>query len=307
MTPRATRSSSRIDGLLLVDKPAGISSHDVVSVARRVVGERQIGHGGTLDPFATGLLVLLLGRATRLLTYVQDEPKVYEAAVRFGAETDTEDPGGTVVREAALPFRDALLGALPAFRGAIAQTPPAYSAKRVAGRRAYEIAREGGDVALDAVPVVVHQIDVTDVEERDGRVAACRMRVSCGGGTYVRALARDLGRAAGSAAHLTALRRHRAGVFDLGRAIPFEALRDGHAPVAPAIDALEGHASQPLTPDEIGLVVRGIDVEARVAGAHAALLDTAASSAASMLVALAERRSSERGDRWQPRVVMRDR
>lgn len=307
MTPRQKTANARVDGLLLVDKPAGVSSHDVVSVARRVVGERQIGHGGTLDPFATGLLVLLLGRATRLLTYVHDEPKVYEATIRFGAETDTEDLGGVVVRQAPLPTREALVDALPRFRGDIAQVPPVYSAKRVAGRRAYEIAREGGEVALDAVSVSIGEISLAEFEERDGRVAGCRLRVSCGGGTYIRSLARDIARAAGSAAHLTALRRHRAGVFEVGRSVPFEELRAGRAPVAPAIDALAGHASQALTPGEVDQVTRGIDVEAHVPGTHAALLDPAAPSAATALVAVAERRPSERGDRWQPRVVMRDR
>ncbi|HVZ48429.1 MAG TPA: tRNA pseudouridine(55) synthase TruB [Gemmatimonadaceae bacterium] len=307
MTRRRASPESRVDGLLLVDKPAGVSSHDVVSVARRAVGERQLGHGGTLDPFATGLLVLLLGRATRLLTYLHDEPKVYEATVRFGAETDTEDLGGTVVRHARLPSRAALLDVLPRFHGDISQVPPAYSAKRVAGRRAYEIAREGGEVELTAVPVHIAQVALDEFEECDGGVAACRMRVTCGGGTYVRSLARDIARAAGTAAHLVALRRHRAGVFDLSRAAPFEALRERRVAVLPAVDAVEGHAAQLLASEEIAQVTRGIDVEARVPGAFAALLDGAAPSAATQLVAFAERRPAERGDRWQPRVVLRDR
>jgi tRNA pseudouridine55 synthase len=305
MPRRATTPA--VDGLLLVDKPAGCSSHDVVSVARRVVGERRIGHGGTLDPFATGLLVLLIGRATRLLPYLNDEPKVYEAVVAFGAETDTEDAGGAVIRTAELPTREALLAALPAFHGPIEQVPPAYSAKRVAGRRAYEMARAGEAVALPPARVRIDAISLSTFDEDGGGVRSCRMRVSCGAGTYVRSLARDIARAAGSAAHLTALRRHRAGVFDLARAIPFEQLKAGHAPVAPAVEAVEGHAVQPLDGEEVARIVRGIDVEARVPGAFAALLDPAAPDARSAFVAFAERRPSERGDRWQPRVVMRER
>lgn len=295
------------DGLLLVDKPAGMTSHDVVNAARRALGEKRIGHGGTLDPFATGLLVLLVGRATRLLQWVHDEPKVYEATVCFGAETDTEDLAGTVVCRAPLPSRAALDAALPAFVGAIDQVPPAYSAKRVDGKRAYELARAGREVVLAPVRVNVHSIALSEFEGADDAVSACRMSVNCGGGTYVRSLARDLARGAGSAAHLTALRRTRAGVFTLARSIPLEVLRSGQpVRIAPAIDALEGYPHQALTEDELTKIVRGIDVEARVDGPFAALLDPRSSANAGTLVAFAERRPSERGERWQPRVVMRD-
>ena len=295
------------DGLLLVDKPAGVTSHDVVNAARRALGEKRVGHGGTLDPFATGLLVLLVGRATRLLQWVHDEPKLYEAVVRFGAETDTEDLGGSVTREAPLPLRDALLAAIPSFLGEIDQVPPAYSAKRVAGRRAYELAREGHEVALKPARVRIDDLTLHSWEGSADAVQACHMRVTCGGGTYVRSLARDLARAAGSAAHLTALRRQRAGVFSIARSIPLERMLEG-APVtlAPTIDALEGYPHQALTDDEVAQVVRGIDVEARVEGAFAALLDTRPDASEGTLVAFAERRPSERGERWQPRVVMRD-
>ncbi len=295
------------DGLLLVDKPAGVTSHDVVNAARRALGEKRIGHGGTLDPFATGLLVLLVGRATRLLQWVHDEPKVYDAVVRFGAETDTEDLAGQVTRAATLPSRAALEAAVPALLGDVDQVPPAYSAKHVDGRRAYELAREGREVVLTPVRVRIESIVLSMVEGSVDAVQACRMRVTCGGGTYVRSIARDLARAAGSAAHLTALRRERAGVFTLARAIPLERLRAGDPVVlAPAVDALEGFPQQVLSADEVARIVRGIDVEARVNGAFAALLDAAPDASAGTLVAFAERRPSERGERWQPRVVMRD-
>ncbi len=295
------------DGLLLVDKPAGVTSHDVVNAARRALGEKRIGHGGTLDPFATGLLVLLVGRATRLLRWLHDEPKVYEAVVRFGAETATEDLEGEVTRETVLPSRAALEAAVPGLLGDIDQVPPAYSAKRIEGRRAYELAREGRTVEMPPVRVHLDAIVLSLFEGSDDAVSACRMRVTCGGGTYVRSLARDLARAAGSAAHLTALRRERAGVFSLARSISLEHMRDGGAfTLAPAVDALEGYPHQALSSDEVAKVVRGIDVEARVDGAFAALLDAGSETSAGLLVAFAERRPSELGERWQPRVVMRD-
>jgi len=194
-----------------VDKPAGISSHDVVVAARRAFAQPRVGHAGTLDPFATGLLVLLAGRATRLARFLPDEPKVYEALVRFGAETGTEDPQGVVLREAPLPARAALEAAARALVGTIDQVPPTFSAKHVEGARAYELARAGIPVALPAVRVTVHALTLDACEGADDAVARCRLSVTCGGGTYVRSLARDLGRAAGSAAHLEALRRLAAG------------------------------------------------------------------------------------------------
>lgn len=310
------------DGLLLVDKPAGVTSHDVVNAARRALGEKRIGHGGTLDPFATGLLVLLVGRATRLLRWLHDEPKVYDATVRFGSETDTEDLEGQVTREAPLPTRAALEAAVPSLVGDIDQVPPAYSAKRVDGRRSYELAREGRAVEMAPSRVRIESIALSEFTGGDDAVASCRMRVACGGGTYVRSLARDLARATGSAAHLVALRRTRAGVFTLAQAVPLERLRDGDpVTLAPAIDALEGYPFQVLSDEEVSQVVRGIDVEARVEGSFAALINgsnpsesavtasfclTPSSSVGLSLIAFAERRTSEKGPRWQPRVVMRD-
>jgi len=142
-TERANEVSAPPQGLLLVDKPAGMTSHDVVQHVRRVYGERSIGHLGTLDPFATGLLVLLLGRATRLATFIDAEPKVYEATIRFGEETDTDDATGTVIRTATVPREADLRSAVKSLTGTISQVPPAYSAKSVDGTRAYDAARRG--------------------------------------------------------------------------------------------------------------------------------------------------------------------
>lgn len=293
-TPPATA-----DGLLLVDKPAGVSSHDVVGAARRALGQKRIGHAGTLDPFATGLLVLLVGRATRLLPHIPDEPKVYEARIRFGAETDTEDLAGTVTREAPLPSRAAVLAALPQFVGPLQQVPPAYSAKRVDGQRAYARARAGEDVVLAPVAIHVHRWEVLGMrEDAPGAVREADVRITCGGGTYVRSLARDLGRAVGSAAHLVALRRTATGPFSVDGALTLEDLRERRAVLRPALDALPGFPVQRLTDAELERLVRGIEVPAQVDGAWAALVR----GDRDVLVALAERR----GDSWQPRVVMRE-
>lgn len=294
------------DGLLLVDKPAGVSSHDVVAAARRAVGEKRIGHAGTLDPFATGLLVLLVGRATRLLPHIPDEPKLYEARVKFGAETDTEDLLGTVTREAARPLREELLENLRHLQGPLLQRPPAYSAKRVGGKRAYELAREGKPVALAPVTIHVHRISVLDIAvDPAGRVAEATIRVSCGGGTYIRSLARDWAEMSKSAAHLVALRRLATGPFRVEDALSLDDLREKRAQVRPALDALPGLPVQPVSDEELAKIVRGIDVPATVPGGWGALVraDT------SVLVALAQKRGTaadEGGERWQPRVVMRE-
>ncbi|MGA0920252.1 MAG: tRNA pseudouridine(55) synthase TruB [Gemmatimonadaceae bacterium] len=307
------KSTGTTDGVLLVDKPVGVSSHDVVSAARRALHESRIGHGGTLDPFATGLLVLLVGRATRLLPHLAGEPKVYEATIRFGAETDTEDHLGTVTREAPRPTRAALLAALPRFVGAIAQVPPAYSAKRVDGERAYAMARRGEAVALAPVTIQVHRWEILALRAvDDGRIAEADVRITCGGGTYIRSLARDLGRASGSAAHLTALRRTQSGTFRVEDAVPLERLREaarpsdatatgspaGTPPLLAPLAALPNHPVQPLAAEEIARIVRGIDIPATVDGPWGALINARSGA----LVALAERR----GDRWQPRVVMHE-
>ena len=214
-----------LSGLLLVDKPAGITSHDVVDVARRAYDERSIGHLGTLDPFATGLLVLLLGRATRLATFIENEPKVYDATIRFGEETDTGDPTGDVIRSADLPSRQTVLAAIPSLTGAIQQLPPEFSAKKVSGTPAYRSARAGETVVLAPASVTVHEWRIASLTDDELIVS-----ITCGGGTYIRALARDLGRACGSAASLTSLRRTRSGEFDVLDASTLDDLRSTPLP-----------------------------------------------------------------------------
>jgi tRNA pseudouridine55 synthase len=285
---------TRTDGLLLVDKPAGISSHDVVAIARRALRIKKIGHAGTLDPFATGLLVLLTGRATRLMPYVDDEPKEYEATIAFGSETDTDDRTGTSTRTAPAPSERAVRDAIASLTGEIAQVPPAYSAKQVDGTRAYDAARRGEPLALAPVRVTVHAW--RDVAFADGEL---RARIACSGGTYIRALARDLGRATGSAAHLAALRRVRAGAFDIAHATAFYALQRGDASVRPPREAIPSLAAGTVDAEAIARIARGMAVDAAVPpGADRAALTDAEGE----LVAIAERS----GERWQPRVVLRD-
>ena len=198
-----------------------MTSHDVVQQVRRIYAERSIGHLGTLDPFATGLLVLLLGRATRLANFLDMEPKVYEASITFGAETDTDDSTGTVIRRAPPPAEAAVREAVRSLTGTISQVPPAYSAKSVDGTRAYDAARRGEPLDLQPVDVTVHGWEIQEVDA--GSLSAT---VTCSGGTYIRALARDLGRLTSSAAHLGALRRIRVGVFDVTDAATLDRLAD---------------------------------------------------------------------------------
>jgi tRNA pseudouridine55 synthase len=279
---------------LLVDKPAGITSHDVVNDARRALHTRRIGHAGTLDPFATGLLVLLVGNATRLLPHLNGEPKVYEATIAFGTETDTDDVTGTVVRNGDLPDPDRLHDAIRSLTGVIEQVPPAYSAKQVDGRRAYDAARRGGSLALAPVCVTVHSWDVRAMAS--DRLDAV---ITCGGGTYIRALARDLGRLSGSAAHLASLRRTRSGSFDVADAVSITTLREGSVRVRPPVAALSHLPTVTLSADDVVNVRHGRAVPAVETdrSATAALVD-----ADGGLIAVAERVDSN----WQPRVVLPD-
>jgi tRNA pseudouridine55 synthase len=240
---------------------------------------------------------MLVGRATRLLPYLAGEPKVYDATIAFGAETDTEDLHGKVIRSAALPERERIIDAIPLLTGTIEHVPSAYSAKRVDGQRAYVLARKGEEFSLAPVTIHVTSWEVRDWREENGRVVSCDARVTSSGGTYVRALARELGRHAGSAAHLTALRRVSSGPFSVADACTLEELRNRTVTVRPALDALPHLPRQVLSAAETAAVVRGIDVAATTPGGHAALIN----EDHGVLVALAERRD----DRWQPRVVMR--
>jgi tRNA pseudouridine55 synthase len=201
-------------GLVVVDKPAGMTSHDVVSRLRRLLGTRRIGHAGTLDPMATGVLVCGVQRATKLLGHLPLEPKVYRGTVRLGLSTSTDDVDGEPIGglDASTVSEPAILAGIADLSGAIDQVPSSVSAVKVGGRRAYALARAGEQVTLAARPVSVSRFELVELRRGD-RVMDLDVLVECSGGTYVRALARDLGAALGVGGHLTALRRTRVGPF----------------------------------------------------------------------------------------------
>jgi tRNA pseudouridine55 synthase len=286
-------------GILPVDKPEGPTSHDAVAAARRALGVRRIGHTGTLDPFATGLLLLCVGPATRLAEYFGDLDKAYTATARLGVETDTLDRTGTTTATSDAWRElddDAIRRAFEEQVGRRLQTPPAYSAKKIAGRRAYEMARAGQEVAPPAVEVVIHVLRVLDVDADTGLV---RFEMTCAAGTYVRAVARDAGEALGVGAHLTELRRTRIGRFAADEALPLDRIDDPDAVAAALVPPLKALGHLPvveLTAEEAAAIRHGRPVAAvgRAAGGMVAL------AADGALLAMAE----SDGERLRPRKVM---
>lgn len=285
------------DGVLAVDKPVGPTSHDVVGAARRALKTRRIGHTGTLDPFASGLLLLCVGRATRLAEYLTGMQKTYEAEALLGVETDTEDRTGTVVSESdawrTLTEAD-IRSAFAAMQGEIEQTPPAYSAKKVDGERLYAKARRGETVEAAPVRVTILEIEVTRVD-----LPHVGFRVTASSGTYVRSIARDVGRALGVGAHLTALRRTRIGPHDIERAVPLEQMANAVASEA-WLSPLEATA---------GLPRADVDAEAEAAIRHGRQVTAPADLADAPAVAVSREgvllaiASSRRGV-LQPRKVL---
>lgn len=257
------RGATGLRGILVIDKPTGPTSHDVVAALRRATGEQRIGHAGTLDPLASGVLVTLIGSFARLDRYLATGDKEYEATIAFGVETDTDDAEGAPTRTVPAPARvlDPVWAAerLTAMRGASSQVPPAYSAIKVQGRVAHRLARAGETVELPARPIVVHAAELLGI---DADAPAWRVRFRVSKGTYIRSLARDLGRALGSAAHLTALRRTVAGTLSLHDAVTLPraeaAAREGGLAtlLADAPHAL-GLPIVPLSADEARLVGQG--------------------------------------------------
>ncbi|GAA2728379.1 tRNA pseudouridine(55) synthase TruB [Cellulomonas aerilata] len=260
--PRPERRPTAADGVVVVDKPAGWTSHDVVARLRRLAGTRKVGHAGTLDPMATGVLVIGVGRATRLLTYVVGADKEYTATIRLGVATTTDDAEGeTVARtDATAVTAEALRAGVERLTGRIQQVPSSVSAIKVDGQRAYALVRAGQDVALAARTVTVSELTVHDVRPvpaGDGAPAALDVDVTvvCSSGTYVRALARDLGADLGVGGHLTALRRTRVGGYALAGARTLEDLEAWPADVPLEVTSLADAARatfpvRELTADE---------------------------------------------------------
>lgn len=215
-----------MNGLLVLDKPTGMTSHDVVRAVRRILGTRKVGHAGTLDPMASGVLVLGIGRATRLLTYLVGVDKTYEATMLLGKSTNTDDAEGEVVSTAAADelasiTPEMITGVVDTFVGQILQKPCAVSAIKVDGKRAYARIRSGEDVDLPARPITVHELSIKHLESAtNGYLVGVRVR--CSSGTYVRALARDIGSELGIGGHLVALRRTRVGPFTVEEAVHFD-------------------------------------------------------------------------------------
>lgn len=215
-----------LDGILVVAKPAGPTSHDIVALVRRLTATRRVGHGGTLDPFATGVLPLFLGRATRLVEYHLGDRKAYRATICFGASSTTDDLDGELTpADGPAPDRPAVEAALATQLGPIAQVPPAYSAIKLGGRRAYAMARAGETPVLAPRQVTIDRLELLDWDGSDPERPIAIVEVDCSAGTYVRSLARDVGMAVGSAAYLGALVRTGSGSFRIDRAHSLEAIR----------------------------------------------------------------------------------
>jgi tRNA pseudouridine55 synthase len=249
-----------VDGVLICDKPARMTSHDVVARVRRLAGQRRVGHGGTLDPPATGVLVLALGRATRLLPFLPTEPKRYRATITFGAGTDTLDAAGTVTATADATGVDeaGLRAALARFVGPQQQVPPMVSAIKVAGERLYAKARRGEQVERAPRPIVIHALELLELVGGERPLAT--VEVVCSGGTYVRSLAADLGRALGTLAHLAGLRRTAVGRFTEADAHPLEDLAEPGRLAAAVLDpaaAMASTATRALTPAEAAALATG--------------------------------------------------
>jgi tRNA pseudouridine55 synthase len=231
-----------MDGILIIDKPEGITSHDVVTRCRRILRTKRIGHTGTLDPFATGVMVILVGRATRLAQFLDKDAKEYEATVRFGYETDTGDRTGA--RKEAKTGREGqgvtisaeeIEAVLKDFRGAVRQTPPMYSAKKVEGKKLYELARKGVEIERQPVEITIRELELIESgaasraaeENASGSVTQdANLRVLCSAGTYIRVLAEDIGKKLNVGAHLAELRRTKAGKFGIESSVTLEKLEE---------------------------------------------------------------------------------
>lgn len=251
------------DGLVVVDKPSGWTSHDVVARMRRCFGQRRVGHAGTLDPDATGVLLVGLGRVTRLLRFLQEAGKEYRARVVFGVATDTLDASGAVLERAEMPLtREQLDAALPAFTGSIEQVPPMVSALKVGGRKLYELARAGEEIERTARGVRIDDLVVENFSP--GAYPEATLRIACSSGTYVRSLAADLGTALGGCAHLGQLRRLRVGTFGLDEAHTIEAIEaDPDRVVLPPVDAVRALESIVVDGEQERAVAHGATFAAR--------------------------------------------
>ncbi|MCA0449004.1 MAG: tRNA pseudouridine(55) synthase TruB [Proteobacteria bacterium] len=254
------RQKNKVDGWVVLDKPIGPSSTQALGKVRWLFQAAKGGHGGTLDPLASGVLPIALGEATKLIPFAMDGTKQYEFAVRWGAATATDDLEGSVVATSpSRPAEAAIRAALPSFEGEIEQLPPAFSAIKIDGKRAYELARAGEEVVLQPRKVLIHKLEYLESPDTD----TARFRVTCGKGTYVRSLARDLAGALGTVGHVIELRRTRVGKFTLESAISLARLEGfGHSParfgaLAPVETALDDIPVLAVTAEEASALKQG--------------------------------------------------
>jgi len=292
------REKRDVHGWLVLDKPVGMTSTHAVSLVKRAFKAKRAGHAGTLDPLASGCLPIALGEATKTVPFVMDGRKRYRFTVRWGEERDTDDAEGQVTQtSAARPSADAIRALIPRFTGTIAQVPPKFSALKIAGERAYDLAREGVEIALDARPVDIHQLELVATPDADHAVLAAE----CGKGTYVRAIARDLGRALGCLGHVEALRRTAVGPFQETHAVALDALQGEPAPEATLRPVAAGLATLPVlnvSQADAGRLARGQTVLLR--GRDAPIMSgTVAVFTQGALIALAD---VEKGE-LQPRRI----
>jgi tRNA pseudouridine55 synthase len=254
----AGRQTAAPSGVVIVDKPQGMTSHDVVARIRRLAGTRRVGHAGTLDPMATGVLVVGVEKATRLLGHLAYGEKEYSATIRLGQATDTDDAEGQVIAEAPATGigREAIEAAAAALTGEIQQIPPGYSAVKVAGKRAYRLARQGAVPELAARAVTVRDFTLHDVR-RSGELLDVDASITCSSGTYIRALARDLGAALGVGGHLTALRRTRVGRYTVADAHTLDQLAAAFTMVGLADAAAAAFPPVSLSEDQARRVAHG--------------------------------------------------
>lgn len=262
------------DGLLVIDKPRGPTSHDVVAHVRKAVGIRRVGHAGTLDPMATGVMVVAIGRATRLLRFVQDQTKEYVAKVRFGIGTDTLDADGLETWRQPMPIDvDQLRGALGSFLGEIEQVPPMFSALKVGGTRLHALARAGQEVEREARTVQIYRLDLVSFE--GGEYPSAVLNIECSKGTYIRSLADDLARSMRGRAHLEDLRRMRVGQFHVDQALILDDVGDwqGHL-LDPAV-AVDGMPSMVASPDQAKAVADGRPLATAASDGDIAIFDPA--------------------------------
>jgi tRNA pseudouridine55 synthase len=294
-----------ISGVLVVDKPVGMTSHDVVEAIRRGTGIRRAGHTGTLDPRASGVLVILVGPAVRLSEYVSASDKRYQAIIRLGSSTDTFDAEGKFIQsnQPVNVTEEQFEKILKNFEGEIEQTPPPYSAVKVGGRRAYDMARQGEEVELAPRKIQVHHLEVLEWAPPEVVVD-----VHCSSGTYVRSLANDIGVQLGTGAYLVGLRRTKSGRFSLRDATPLRKLQEAfqagnwYQYLIPAAEALADWPAVELNPDEVEEVRHGHRVKA-AAGAEQPQLVRGVSAAGELIALMVPAAGEDGSPEWQPKKV----